>query len=37
MIKCYQADKKGNLRFRKTARNFNPDMAGCAKITIAET
>ena len=36
LIKAYQADKKGNLRFRKTARNFNPDMAGCAPITIAE-
>ena len=36
MIKCYQADKKGNLRFRKTARNFNPDMAGAARVTMAE-
>ena len=36
MIKAFQADKKGNLRFRKTARNFNPDMAGCGNVTIAE-
>lgn len=36
MIKAFQADKKGNLRFRKTARNFNQDMAGCGRITVAE-
>jgi len=36
MVKAYQADKYGNLRFRKTARNFNPDMTG-GGITIAET
>lgn len=36
MVKAFQADKKGNLRFRKTARNFNPDMCGAAKVTIAE-
>lgn len=35
-IKAFQADKKGNLRFRKTARNFNPDMAGIGKVTICE-
>jgi 3-oxoacid CoA-transferase len=36
MIKAYQADKKGNLRFRKTARNFNPDMCGAGRVTLAE-
>lgn len=36
MIKAYQADKMGNLRFRKTARNFNPDMAGMGRITMVE-
>lgn len=36
MIKAYQADKNGNLRFRKVGRNFNPDMAGAGKVTIAE-
>ncbi len=36
IVKAYQGDKKGNLRFRKTARNFNPDMAGSGNITIAE-
>ena len=35
-VKAYKADKKGNLIFNKTARNFNPDIAGAAKITIAE-
>lgn len=36
MVKAFQADKKGNLRFRKTARNFNVDMAGGARFTLAE-
>ena len=31
-----KADKSGNLVFRKTARNFNSDMATAGKITIAE-
>jgi len=36
MIRAHQADKYGNLRFRKTARNFNPDMAGLGNVVIAE-
>jgi acyl CoA:acetate/3-ketoacid CoA transferase alpha subunit len=36
IIKAYKADKKGNLCYRKTAQNFNADMATAAKITIAE-
>lgn len=36
LIKAYKADRKGNLVFRKTARNFNPVMATAAKITIVE-
>jgi 3-oxoacid CoA-transferase len=36
IVKAYIADKKGNLRFRKTARNFNQDIAGAGKITVAE-
>jgi 3-oxoacid CoA-transferase len=36
MMKAFQADKKGNLRFRKTARNFNPDMCGIGKINVVE-
>lgn len=35
-VKCWKADKAGNLVFRKTARNFNPDIAAAAKIVIAE-
>lgn len=36
LIKAYKADTEGNLVFRKTARNFNHDMATAGKITIAE-
>lgn len=36
LIKAYQADKSGNLVFRKTARNFNPECAMAGKITIVE-
>lgn len=35
-VKCYKADKEGNLTFHRTARNFNPDMATAAKCVIAE-
>lgn len=36
LIKAKRADKKGNLQFNLTARNFNPDMAKACDITIAE-
>src|SRR3546814_14021361 len=36
IIKAWRADPEGNLVFRKTARNFNPDMATAANATIAE-
>lgn len=36
LVKAYKADKAGNLVFRKTARNINPDCAMSAKITIVE-
>jgi len=36
LVKAWKADKRGNLIFRKTARNFNQDMAKAAKFTIAE-
>jgi 3-oxoacid CoA-transferase subunit A len=36
LIKAYKADTKGNLIYRKTARNFNPVMATAAKVTLAE-
>jgi 3-oxoacid CoA-transferase len=36
LIKGWKADKAGNLVFRKSARNFNPDVATAGKICIAE-
>jgi 3-oxoacid CoA-transferase subunit A len=35
-VKAYQADRMGNLMFRRTTRNFNPMMATAARTTIAE-
>ena len=34
--KAHTADKSGNLRFRLTARGFNPAVASAGKITIVE-
>jgi 3-oxoacid CoA-transferase subunit A len=36
IVKAWKADPEGKLIYRKTARNFNPDMATAAKITVAE-
>lgn len=36
LVKAERADEDGNLIYRKTARNFNPDMAMGGKLTIAE-
>ena len=36
LVKALVADTEGNLIFRKTARNFNEDMATAGKIVIAE-
>ncbi|AWD70709.1 MULTISPECIES: CoA transferase subunit A [Acinetobacter] len=36
LVKAYKADKAGNLVFRKTARNFNPECAMAGKITVVE-
>jgi 3-oxoacid CoA-transferase subunit A len=36
LVKAHVADKSGNLRFRRTARNFNPAVAMAGKITIVE-
>ena len=36
IIKAWKADPEGNLVYRKTARNFNPNMATAAKVTVAE-
>ncbi len=36
LIKAHQADEKGNLVYRRSARNFNPLMAKAADVVIAE-
>ncbi len=36
IIKAWKADPVGNLVFRRTARNFNPNMATAAKVTVVE-
>ncbi|MBK8767528.1 MAG: CoA transferase subunit A [Burkholderiaceae bacterium] len=36
LVKAWMADRSGNLVFRRTARNFNPNVAMAGKITIAE-
>ena len=36
LIKAFKADEKGNLIYRKTARNFGPMMATAAKQTIVQ-
>src|SRR5881227_4241480 len=35
-IRAHQADSVGNLRYRRSQRNFNPLMAMAAKVTIVE-
>jgi 3-oxoacid CoA-transferase subunit A len=36
LIKAWKGDTEGNLIYRKTARNFNPNMATAAQVTLAE-
>ncbi|MFF2843584.1 3-oxoacid CoA-transferase subunit A, partial [Paenarthrobacter sp. NPDC057981] len=36
LIKALKADGKGNLVYRKTARNFGPIMAAAAKRTVVQ-
>jgi 3-oxoacid CoA-transferase subunit A len=36
LVKAWKADKSGNLIYRKTARNFNPNVAMAGKVTVAE-
>jgi len=36
IVKAWKADPAGNLIFRKTARNFNPNMATAGTVTVAE-
>ena len=35
-VKAWKGDTAGNLVFKGSARNFNANMAGAAKITVAE-
>jgi 3-oxoacid CoA-transferase subunit A len=36
IVKAWKGDTKGNLIYRKTARNFNPMMAMAGRVTVAE-
>jgi 3-oxoacid CoA-transferase A subunit len=36
LVRAAWADELGNLRYRRSARNFNPAMATAARLTIAE-
>ena len=36
LVKAWRADPYGNLVYRKSARNFNPIVATCGRITVAE-
>ncbi len=36
LVKAWKADKTGNLVFRKTARNFNPNVAAAGKVCVVE-
>ena len=36
IVKAWRADPAGNLMFRRTARNFNPEMAMAGRVSVAE-
>ncbi|ATE66340.1 CoA transferase subunit A [Rhizorhabdus dicambivorans] len=36
IVKAWRGDDRGNLVYRKTARNFNPMVATCGAVTVAE-
>jgi 3-oxoacid CoA-transferase len=36
IVKAWKGDRAGNLVYRETARNFNPMIATCGKVTVAE-
>ena len=36
IVHAWMGDTEGNLRYRKTARNFNPMMATAARVTVAQ-
>lgn len=35
-VKAWKGDAAGNLIFKGTSRNFNPNMCGAAKVTVVE-
>src|SRR5258708_23691027 len=35
-VKAWKGDKSGNLIYRKTSRNFNPMIASCGNVCVAE-
>src|ERR1700745_1201906 len=36
IVKAWKGDTSGNLVYRKTSRNFNPMIATCGKVCVAE-
>lgn len=36
LVKAWKGDAWGNLVYRKTARNFNPNVAASGRVTVAE-
>ncbi|GAA1884202.1 CoA transferase subunit A [Paeniglutamicibacter psychrophenolicus] len=36
LVRAHEADREGNLRYRMTARNFNPLVAAAGRTTFAE-
>ena len=36
LVRAWKGDRHGNLIYRESARNFNPLVAMCGKVTIAE-
>jgi 3-oxoacid CoA-transferase len=36
IVKAWKGDPSGNLVYRKTSRNFNPMIATCGEVTVAE-
>ena len=36
LVKAWKGDQSGNLVYRKTARNFNPMIATCGQVCVAE-
>jgi 3-oxoacid CoA-transferase subunit A len=36
LVHAYMGDRHGNLVYRESAANFNPECAGAGRITIAE-